>query len=318
MMPTGPLRPSFLDSVTGGILLRLGATFLFALMSLSVRLAAVEAPVGQIVFWRSGVALLPILIYLWWRGDLPKGLMTRRPWGHFKRSALGAAAMFLSFLSLAHLSLALATALSFLAPLIVVPAAIVFLRERPGGIVVGATVAGFIGVLVMLAPAFVRPDAGLGTLIGVGAGVLCAVATAFAKIEIKKLTATETPAAIAFYFAVVSAAGGLATLAFGWAEPSTRGLLALIASGLLGGLAHIAMTEAIARAPASTLAPFEYTSMIWAVLFDLVVFALPPDLFGFTGALAIVAAAAVVGMSSNGSGSARRAPASAARPFSSS
>lgn len=296
MMPAvSRKRIAFIDTVTGGIALRLLATFLFAAMSLSVRLAAIEAPVGQIMFWRSAVSLGPILLYLWWRGHLPGGLKTRRILGHFRRSALGAAAMFFSFLSLAHLSLALATALSFLAPLITIPVAVALLRERPEPVVVGATAAGFFGIVVMLLPAFTQPEAALGTLIGVGAGLLCAVTTAFAKIEIKKLTATETPAAIAFYFAVVSALGGLLTLPFGWAETSGAGLSALIASGLIGGLAHIAMTEAIARAPASTLAPFEYTAMIWALLFDVAVFATVPDAFGITGALAIVAAAAVVG-----------------------
>lgn len=288
-------RPAFIDTAAGGVALRLLATFLFAAMSLSVRLAAIEAPIGQIMFWRSAVALGPILIYLRWRGHLPGGLKTRRIFGHFRRSALGAAAMFFSFLSLAHLPLALATALSFLAPLITLPAAVVFLRERPEPVVTWATAAGFAGIMVMLVPAFTQPDVALGTLIGVGAGVLCAVTTAFAKIEIKRLTATETPAAIAFYFAVVSALGGLLSLPFGWTETSTAGLLALIASGLVGGLAHIAMTEAIARAPASTLAPFEYTAMIWALLFDIVAFATMPDAYGITGALAIVAAAAIVG-----------------------
>jgi drug/metabolite transporter (DMT)-like permease len=70
--------------------------------------------------------------------------------------------------------------------------------------------------------------------------------------------------------------------------------LALLASGLFGGLAHIAMTEAVARAPISTLAPFEYTAMIWAILFDLAVFALWPGLISLLGALLIVIAAAGV------------------------
>ena len=289
-------RPAFIDSVAGGITLRLSATFLFAAMSLAVRLAALEVPIGQIMFWRSAVALGPILIYLWWRGELPNGLKTARILGHSKRSALGAAAMFFSFLSLANLPLALATALSFLAPLITLPAAVAFLRERPDRLVLWGTASGFLGVIIMLIPTLVRPGAAAGVLIGVGAGVLCAVATAFAKIEIKKLTATETPAAIAFYFAVVSALGGLMSLPWGWADTSAEGLMALVTSGLLGGLAHIAMTEAIARAPASTMAPFEYTSMIWALFFDLVVFATVPNVFGITGALAIVAGAAVAGL----------------------
>jgi drug/metabolite transporter (DMT)-like permease len=277
-----------------GILLRLAATLLFTLMSVSVRLASVEAPVGQIVFWRSAVALLPIVLYLWWRGQLRHGLKTNRPMGHLKRSALGCASMFFSFLSLTHLPVALATALAFLAPLLVVPFAILWLGEKPGAIVIGATVAGFLGVGLMLWPALSGPALAVGALIGVVAGLANAGTTALAKIEIKRLTATETPAAIAFYFAVVCSVGGLLTLPFGWVAATPAALAALIAAGLFGGLAHIAMTEAIARAPASTLAPFEYTAMIWAVVFDILIFALWPTAFGLGGALLIVAAAAVV------------------------
>ncbi len=274
--------------------MRLLATLFFALMSLSVRIASVEAPVGQIVFWRSAVALTPILAYLAWCGQLRHGLKTSRPLGHIKRSLYGCAAMFFSFLSIAHLPLALATALSFLAPLIAVPFAVALLGERPGVIVVTATMIGFVGVGLMLWPAMAGPEFALGTLIGLGAGLACAATTALAKTEIKRLTATEAPAAIAFYFAVVCAACGLATWPFGWADVEQTALLALIASGLFGGLAHIAMTEAVARAPVSTLAPFEYTAMIWAVLFDLAVFAAWPEPISLLGALLVVIAAACV------------------------
>ncbi|WP_408984338.1 DMT family transporter [Rhabdaerophilum sp.] len=274
--------------------MRLLATLFFSLMSLSVRIASVEAPVGQIVFWRSAVALVPILVYLAWRSQLRHGLKTARPLGHVKRSLYGCAAMFFSFLSIAHLPLALATALSFLAPLIVVPIAVALLGERPGIIVVAATLLGFLGVGLMLWPAMVGPELAVGTLIGVGAGLACAATTALAKTEIKRLTATEAPAAIAFYFAVVCAACGLATWPIGWADVGQTALLALIASGLFGGFAHIAMTEAVARAPVSTLAPFEYTAMIWAILFDLAVFALWPEPISLLGALLIVIAAAGV------------------------
>jgi drug/metabolite transporter (DMT)-like permease len=277
-----------------GIALRLLATLFFSLMSVSVRLASVEAPVGQIVFWRSAVALVPIIVYLAWRGQLRHGLRTERPLGHVKRSLYGCAAMFFSFLSIAHLPLALATALSFLAPLIVVPLAIATLGERPGIVVVAATLLGFLGVGLMLWPAMVGPELAVGTLIGVGAGLACAATTALAKTEIKRLTATEAPAAIAFYFAIICAACGLATLPFGWADVSRTALLALIASGVFGGLAHIAMTEAVARAPVSMLAPLEYTAMIWALLFDLIIFALWPGLISLLGALLIVIAAACV------------------------
>jgi drug/metabolite transporter (DMT)-like permease len=282
------------ENRNGGILLRLVATLLFTLMALSVRLASVEAPTGQIVFWRSAVALVPIVLYLAWRGQLPGGLRTNRPMGHLMRSLLGGSAMFFSFISLAHLPLVLATALGFLAPLLVVPAAIAFLKERPGPVVIAASIAGFIGVVIMLLPAMEGPSLDRSTLIGVAAGIAMAVVTAAAKVQIKALTATEAPGTIAFYFAVVCSILGLLTWPFGWTSPSGPALLALVASGLFGGLAHIAMTEALARAPASTLAPFEYTAPLWAVLFDIVIFVLLPTTLGLVGAGIIVAAAMAV------------------------
>ncbi|MCA1939674.1 MAG: DMT family transporter [Caenispirillum bisanense] len=280
-------------SLTGsGIALRLAATGLFAVMSLCVRLASVEAPVGQIVFYRSAYALLPIMAYLAWRKQLPSGLKTRRFGGHVKRSLLGCAAMVFSFTSLAHLPLALAVALGFLAPLLVVPAAVLWLRERPGIIVIGAACVGFIGVALMLVPAFEGPSLNRDTLIGVIAGLAMALTTAAAKVQIKVLTATEPAGAIAFYFAVVCALAGLATWPFGWVSPSGTSLIYLIGAGFAGGFAHIAMTEALARAPASTLAPFEYTAMVWALAFDTLIFDQLPAPISLLGALAILAAAA--------------------------
>jgi drug/metabolite transporter (DMT)-like permease len=70
----------------------------------------------------------------------------------------------------------------------------------------------------------------------------------------------------------------------------------LAASGLLGGLAHIAMTEALARAPVSTLAPFEYTALPLALVFDVMMSGVAPSGFGLTGAALIVAAAAAVAL----------------------
>ena len=64
------------------------------------------APLGQIVFFRSFFALIPLMIFLAWRHEFPSGLHTRRPLGHLVRSFFGAAAMFTSFASVALLPLA--------------------------------------------------------------------------------------------------------------------------------------------------------------------------------------------------------------------
>jgi drug/metabolite transporter (DMT)-like permease len=278
----------------GGVLLRLAATGLFAVMSLFVRLASVEAPVGQIMFHRSFWALLPILGYLLLRGQFPHALKTRRPMGHFKRSLFGGISMGFSFVSLVYLPLALATALSFFAPLLAVPIAMMALRERPGWIVTFGALSGFGGILLMLSPAFEGPSWDSGTIIGVAAGFANAATSVASKIQIKTLTATEPAATIAFYFAVICSLIGLASWPFGWSDVSGRELIWLVGSGLTGGLAHIAMTEAVARAPVSTLAPFEYTAMLWALLFDLLVFAVLPAPMSLLGSVVVVGAAAIV------------------------
>lgn len=277
-----------------GIGLRLAATALFSAMALCVRLASLEAPVGQIVFFRSAVALVPIGLYLLCCGDFPAALHTSRPLGHVRRSLLGCLAMFFSFTSLAHLPLASATALGFLAPLLTIPLAMLALGERPGWLVGGAASLGFLGVTLMLTPAFQGSGLDRNTLIGIGAGLAMALTTAAAKVQVKALTVTEAPGAIAFYFALICALAGLATWPFGWAPVQGSALLYLIGAGICGGFAHIAMTEAVARAPVSVLAPFEYTAMLWALLFDLAIFAILPGPLGLSGAFLIVVAAAIV------------------------
>ncbi|MCC9620641.1 DMT family transporter [Thalassospira sp. MA62] len=277
-----------------GIGLRLASTGLFAVMNLFVRMASFEAPVGQIVFWRSSVAIIPIVIYLMWRGQFPRALRTKRPFGHLKRSTFGCISMFFAFVSLAYLPLALATALGFLAPLVLIPVAIITLRENPGWLVITATIAGFFGIFLILWPTVSTPGLDMGVLMGIAAGVTYAITTAFAKAQVKVLTTTEPSGTIAFYFAVVCSIGGLLTLPFGWVHTSNETLILLICAGLTGGLAHITMTESLARAPASTLATFEYTAMIWAIILDLVFFDLLPAPISLMGGVLIVVCAAVV------------------------
>jgi drug/metabolite transporter (DMT)-like permease len=289
-----------------GIAMRLGATAMFSCMGLFVRLASAEVPVGQIMFFRSSFALFPIVIYLWLRRQIPGGLRTRRPGAHLARGLVGLGSMTFSFTSLAYLPLAYATALSFLGPLLVVPAAMLFLRERPQLIVIAVSLCGFLGVVLMLIPAFTGASLDRLAIIGVGAGLASAAGSALSRVQIKALTATEAPAAIAFYFALLCSTLSAATWLLGWAEPSPKALIFLIGAGLIGGLAHILMTEAIALAPASSLAPFEYTAMLWALLFDALVFAALPSLGGFVGAALIVGAAVTVAFADMAVSRARR------------
>lgn len=265
-----------------------------AAMSAAVHEVAKLVPTGQIIFWRSLVALVPILIYLAIRRELGQAVRTRYPHKHLVRGLLGCAVMFFSFVSLRYLSVGLATALTYLAPILSIAAAMVFLRERPGSTIFIGVPLGFAGIVLMLYPALVGAELRDGTLIGIGAGIAMAATNALSRVQVKDLTRTEPPAAIALSFAIICSLVGLATALFGWVDLGLHEFALLAGAGFLGGLGHVLMMESVARAPVSVLAPYEYTGIIWAFGFDLLLLGIVPSAWALAGALVVVAAAAIV------------------------
>lgn len=278
---------------TAALWLATAALIIMAAMNAAIHEAAKVAPVGQLVFWRSVVALGPILLYLWVRGELATAVRTKYPHKHLIRGLLGAAVMMFNFIALAYLSVGLATAISYLTPILSICAAMIFLRERPGAVVIAGVALGLLGILLMLYPGLVGTDVREGTLIGVAAGLAMAATNALSRVQVKDLTRTDPPASIALSFAVVSSIVGLATALFGWADLDTQTFTLLIGAGLLGGMGHVLITEAVARAPVSLLAGYEYTGIIWAFLFDMVLLGVTLDIWSVAGALVVVGAAAL-------------------------
>jgi drug/metabolite transporter (DMT)-like permease len=85
-------------------------------------------------------------------------------------------------------------------------------------------------------------------------------------VQTRRLTDTETTSSIVLYFSLFCALGGLLTLPFGWIVPSLPQLGALIGLGVFGGLSHILLTESYRYAPASLVAPLDYTALLWAFI----------------------------------------------------
>src|SRR5262249_47569227 len=173
-----------------------------------------------------------------------------------------------------------------LAPLVTVAMSAIFLKERVRIYRWSAVFVGFTGVLVMLAP---QLDIGRSTASATGAagaafGLVAAFFTAASTIQTRALTKSETTSSIVLYFSIICAIGGLLTLPFGWMLPGWLDLAALIATGLFGGLAHIVLTESYRLAPASLIAPFDYTSMLWALLLGFLVFGELPGIYVYIGA----------------------------------
>jgi drug/metabolite transporter (DMT)-like permease len=202
--------------------------------------------------------------------------------------------MFLNFAALARLPLVDATAISFAAPLITVAFAAIFLGERVRVYRWSAVAVGFVGVVVMLWPHFDFAHLMAAGTATTAIGATCAMASAFTNagsvIQTRLLTSTESTSSIVFYFSLICALAGLATWPLGWAMPSGGQLAALIALGVLGGLAHILLTESYRYASASVIAPFDYTTMLWALMLGFLLFGEVPTKYVVVGAIIVAAA----------------------------
>jgi len=274
-----------------GILLRVAAAGLIVAMSACVKVAAQEVELSQVIFWRSLLSLIPIVLFLMIRSEFPSGIKTKRPGSHVMRSGLGFVTMCCSFVSFKYLPLANATAISFLVPLASLPLAAIMLGERITRVLWISVLLGLIGVIIMLLPNLTAPEISNEVLIGVAGGLGFVLSMSFLRVFIKSMTETETASSIAFYFGVTCAAISVLAWPFGWTMPASEIWIYLFAAGMLGGMAHIAATEAIAMAPVSLLGPFEYTGLIWAMILDIALFGLFPNSFGATGAIVIIIAA---------------------------
>lgn len=279
-----------------GISLRVGATFFFTLMVLFIKWLADEVPVGQVVFFRSAFALIPLVLFLMWTREFPSGLRTKRPGSHVARCILGCLAMFASFASLKYLPLSHASIIGYMAPILAVVLAGILLRESVTPARWFGVLFGFLGMLVLILPTASRADVDMTYLTGVGLALAMAVLTAGAKIQIRSLALTENAGAIAFYFALTCTLAGLATLPAGWATPDWTQLGLLVCTGFAGGIAHILMTLSYQYSEISKLAAFEYLALVFAVIADALFFELLPEPAFYGAAACIICATLVVAL----------------------
>ncbi|MBB3772835.1 drug/metabolite transporter (DMT)-like permease [Angulomicrobium tetraedrale] len=297
-----------------GIALQIGATFLFTIMSAMVRMVSEHVPTGEVVFARSFFALFPLLAMLTWRGEISAAVRTAHPVGHIVRGTIGVVSMILSFSALARIPLADATAIGFTAPLLTVVLAALVLGERVQIYRWIAVLIGLCGVVVMLWPHLTGNFDTVEHKLGAIMALAAAGFTAGAMIQVRRLTGTETTAAIVFYFQALAAVAGLATAAWGWVVPSPREAIMLLAIGILGGIAQILLTESYRWAPASVVAPFTYSAMLWSLLLGFALFSEVPPLLVLLGAAIVIGAGLFVIWRERRSGIERRLEEAAITP----
>ncbi|MBS7700469.1 MULTISPECIES: DMT family transporter [unclassified Chelatococcus] len=275
-----------------GIGLKLGSVSFFVSMFALIKLAG-SVPTGQVVFYRSVFAMLPILAFLVLRRELAMALKTSRPLGHVGRGLCGSASIGLTFLALAYLPLSDAIMFGYAQPLFAVALGAIMLGEivRPSRWL--AVLAGLAGVAVVAWPGLtIFSGEGFDghQAIGAGAAIGGAFATACSVLMLKALVETERSSTIVLWFSLTSTGFALATFPFGWADLSDEQTLLLALGGFAGGMAHVLVTESLRHADMSMLAPLDYTSVLIGPVLGYLLFAELPTLHMLVGGTMIASA----------------------------
>jgi drug/metabolite transporter (DMT)-like permease len=264
-----------------GILLILGCYAMLVSMDAIVKyLTEAGMPVMQLVWARFVFHMmfaLPVLL-LFHRNRL----RTRRPKLQLVRSLLLFLTTVVFFLALKLVSLAAATAIAFAAPLFLVGLSALFLGEKVGPRRWLGVAAGFAGILIIVRPG---PDMDLAYLVPLVAAFI------YANYELttRMTSADDHALTTLFYTPVVGVVAGSAILPFVWVSPSLEAWALMVLCGLLGAGGHFLLIKAFERSEASLLAPFGYSSIIWATLLGWAVFGRLPDGWTFGGAALIIA-----------------------------
>jgi drug/metabolite transporter (DMT)-like permease len=277
-----------------GIAFKVGSTLAFAGMTTLIKLVSDRYPVGQLVFFRSFFALIPVFCWVCWRDRRLSAAITvfhtTRVVSHVIRSAAGVTGMFLGFAALSRLPIADATAIGYASPLLTVICAVIILHEQVRIFRWTAVGIGLAGVLVIISGYFL-PQLGEPerSVLGVGLALAAALTGALAATYTRMLTRYEAAATIVTYFSALCAVFGLATLPFGWQWPTAADALALVAAGICGGIGQVFLTQCYRFGDASTIAPFDYTSIIWILIASLLVFGTWPSATVLGGTAIVIA-----------------------------
>lgn len=288
-----PLVLTSVQNASRGITLKLLSILLFTAMSALIKAAREVAPPGEAIFFRSFFAIPPILIYAIVMGRVEDIVRVTSVRAHVWRGLIGVGAMGSGFTALGLLPLPEAIAINYAAPLIATGLAALVLGEAVRIYRWTAVAIGLLGVLVMLWPRLTVVTSGMlsdAEAFGAGIALFGAMLSAVATIQIRTLAQRENTLAIVFWFAVFATVASLATIPWGWSPLDRTTVFLLVSAGLIGGTAQMLMTESYRFADASTLAPFEYSSMVYGLAIGFVVFAEVPGPSVLVGAAIVIAA----------------------------
>lgn len=266
------------------------AAFFFATMAVGIKIAAGSFNTFELVFYRGVVSVIFMGLVLRARGT---PLRTRVPMMHAWRSVIGVLSLGSWFYAIAHLPLATAMTLNYMSGVwvaaFIVGGAVLYGQAQRQGPLMATVLASFAGVVMMLRPTLDQNQlfAGLiGLLSGMGAALAYMQVTALGKIG-------EPEGRTVFYFSVGSAVVGMVGILFAgltpWSSVSWQAATWVVPIGVLASLGQWCMTRAYSRGSTLLVANLQYSGIVFAAFYSLLLFGDQIPLLGWAGMGVIVA-----------------------------
>jgi S-adenosylmethionine uptake transporter len=266
------------------------ASLLFATMAVGIKYASHSFGTFELVFYRGLVSMAFMATVLRARGT---AIRTPVPMMHLWRSTIGVVSLSSWFYAISHLPLATAMTLNYMSGVwvaaFIVGGALLYGHPEKQGPLLGTVLLGFMGVVMTLRPTIDQNQlfAGLiGLLSGMGAALAYMQVTALGK-------AGEPEDRTVFYFSVGTAIVGSVGMVFTrftpWSEVSWQDAAWVIPIGILASLGQWCMTRAYSKGSTLVVASMQYSGIVFAVIFSIVLFGDTIAPMGWLGIAVIVA-----------------------------
>lgn len=264
----------------------------FSFMGMFVKIAYNDGiPVLEIVAFRS---LVSALLSFWdvRRRGIPiwgqrKGLL-------FARGAVGALTLICVYYALTQLPYAEATVLQYLHPMFTAVLALLFLRERVQSSTLVCIAFSLTGLIIIVRPEFLFADfTGQLQQFAVIMAVLGSFGSGVAYVLVRKLSATESPSVIIFYFPIIALPLSLLLLGDNIVIPSGTTWITLICVGIATQVGQLGLTKAMQTETASKATSFSYLQVLFAAILGWVIFDEIPTLWTWAGAALIIVGALI-------------------------
>jgi drug/metabolite transporter (DMT)-like permease len=273
------------------VCLILVSMFCFAVVDALGKSVALQYPANEVTFFRMFFGLIPAIAVCLRGRTLVDRLENMDVRGQIVRSLtlLGASACF--FAALPYVPLSEAVAIVYSETLLVIVLAPALLKERLMRWDAVAALAGFVGVLLV-----VRPNGSRSSWIGPALLIVAAIFGALSIIQIKRIRSTDDSGTTVLFFTVVGTLITGASLLIAWRTPTIDALALMALLGAFATVGQLLMTVAFRQANAAALAPYNYTSIVWAALFGYVIWGETIGTVSFVGIAMIVGSSTAVAL----------------------